>query len=424
MSDCPVISQETTIAPVNQISRKWAATCFALVSLTLVLASCYLPRPPVEVSVVGDRALTYPQEAQLEVVVSRVADDQTIWITWSAADANSGTSIVSPDSFTTRVKFPGPGTYEITVEVEVDGEPHTAIHTVEVLEAGKHQVIGLNHTSYIATGFHEETGDPYPVPSTDPAGLVHFPPTGNFLIADSEINEIPSVMEVVGRNLFEVDLAANRVEHSWYLGPEDEDDYPNLEPTGIAYFPLDEHIYVTNDDLDHVARYEWSEGNLEVVDYVSTRPHSGDPEGITCDPDTGYLYVIAGSGARILVYVYRDAFILKDVLELPLLVTDPAGVPSDPEGIAFDPISRHLFVISDPDAAIFEYTVTGDFIRRFDVLRGLTPKAVGAQGLAFGPSTQDPGALSLYLADGGYDTDSVPDARDGFIFEFAVERSE
>lgn len=397
----------------------------ATLMLVSLVAGCSLPRPPITVQIEGDALLTYPQMAVLEVRVRNTRADELVIVSWKFDDVDVEVSPDADDEYTVLARFPAPGPYRASVAVEVEGVVHTATHDIEVLASGSRRISTLTHVGTVATGFDEATQVPYPIPSTDPAGIVYYPPTAKFLLSDSEINEIPEVMAVVQANFFEIDLVPPSVERSWHLGEEGDSEVPDLEPTGIAYCQTDGHIYVTNDDLDRVARYRReANGAMHVVDWISTRPFSGDPEGATCDPDTGHLFVVAGSGSRILVYVYRNQFVLKEVLELTELVDDPMGIPSDPEGIAFDPVSRHLFIVSDPDAAIFEYTVAGEFVGRFDVLKGLNPRSVGAQGIAFGPSMQAPHELALYVADGGYDNDSVPTERDGFVFEFHIQRGE
>lgn len=396
-----------------------------LLLLAVGLSGCRLePLLPVEVTIQGDTTVTFPQQAEIEAVVSGAPPDHLPRYSWDGLAPNDEPEISSPDEPVTLLSFPAPGEYEVAVTVELAGETYSATHTIVVLEPGQRQVIGMTQTNFVMTGFDKVTGAPYPVASTDPAGIGYYPPSGNFLVADSEIDEIPAVYPSVRANLFEADLARNEMVDKWDLGGQGTAEYANLEPTGVTYCDLDGRVYTSNDDSDHVTRYSLVNGRWEVEDWISTRPLSGDPEGIACDPDTGYLYVTTGAYHLLLVYVYRDGFRLRQVIDLTTTADDPANVPTDSEGIALDPISRHLFLISAKDHAIFEFTVTGEFVRKHDLLAVLNPPGIVPQGLTFGPSTSNPGTLALFIADGGRDNGTRPEERDGFIYEISLARAD
>jgi hypothetical protein len=82
-----------------------------------------------------------------------------------------------------------------------------------------------------------------------------------------------------------------------------------------------------------------------------------------------------------------------------------------------------LFVLSNRDNAIFEYTTSGSFIKKFD-LSSLVPREIGAQGLSVGATSNDPNSTSFYVADGMVDNDSDPNERDGRIYELKINRAE
>ena len=70
------------------------------------------------------------------------------------------------------------------------------------------QALQIIQTNYFDTGF-DGNGTPLLIPSTDPAGITYHEPSGHLFIADSEINELPTVFPVVGGNIFEVSLAGD-----------------------------------------------------------------------------------------------------------------------------------------------------------------------------------------------------------------------
>jgi hypothetical protein len=123
------------------------------------------------------------------------------------------------------------------------------------------------------------------------------------------------------------------------------------------------------------------------------------------------------------VLSYDGGFTLEDVLDLPSTAGNSSGVPVDAEGIAFDPGSGHLFVVSNRDNEIFEYTTAGRYVKKFD-LSGLVPRQIGAQGLSVGQSSSDANSTSFYIADGMVDNDSNSNERDGRIYELKINRAE
>jgi len=297
--------------------------------------------------------------------------------------------------------------------------------TITTMSNGGGTITGLTQANYFLTGY-DDYGTPLYIPSIDPAGIVFHGPSGHIIFTDSEINEVPEVFNIIQANIFEISpdgtVLYNQNDLTQYTGNEPA---RNKEPTGIAYCPGDDHFYVSNDDNDAIYRYAYDGVNFTAVDYGSTRPEGNDPEGITCDPATGRLYVIDGTAIAILIYTYNEStgFNLEKVLDLNKTAGDSAGIPINPEGITFDEISGHIFLVSDRDHAIFEYNGDGVFINKYD-LRGFVPSPYAPQGLSVGPSSTDPGQTSIYMVDAVYDNDGHPDERDGRIYEILIHRSQ
>ncbi|MHC4414589.1 MAG: hypothetical protein ACYS0G_04830 [Planctomycetota bacterium] len=273
----------------------------------------------------------------------------------------------------------------------------------------------LNH---FPTGF-DELGVPLVIPSIDPAGITYHDPSGHLFISDSEINEVDEVFDVIGANIFEVSLNGDTLYASHDLTA-----LGNNEPTGITYNAFDDHFYVTNDDARTITRYAFTPGvGFAFDDDVNTQSTAGarDPEGITSDPASGLLYAIDGRDALILVYSYDEGgsgFDLLDILDLEAL-NGPSGMRGDPEGIAYDVDTGHLFVVSAPDEAVFEYTTAGIFVALYD-LTGFAPPVVAVQGMTFAPTSEagdNPLTQGLYIVDGGIDNNQDPQERDGAVYE-------
>ena len=254
--------------------------------------------------------------------------------------------------------------------------------------------------------------NPQIIKSTDPAGIAYHSPSGHLYIADSEINELPVF---TGDNIFEISTLGDNVFQEIASG--------NIEPTGITYNEYDGYFYVSNDDKRTITRYD---NNFNVIATIKTTDdvtNATDPEGITSDPSTGFLYVtdggngLGGNGGR-QVLVYNSNFEFQKVF--PVSVAIP-GV--DPEGIAFNPDNNHLFIVDGVSNEIYEFTTSGTLLHTYDI-NGFSPATDDPQGITFGPTSDpndDPNNLVLYIVDGMLDNDSHPDERDGRIYEAVIK---
>jgi hypothetical protein len=354
-----------------------------------------------------------PENGQLSVTWSHVGGTGAGTVTFADPNAVDTTATFTADA----------GSYILRLTA-TDGELTTADEmTVQIYAEGVASAVeSINQVNYFDTGY-DANGNPLTVPSTDPAGVLYDSSTGNLLIADSEINEIPEVWDNEPYNIFETDLVASQLVGKYDITPTPSGILKNKEPTGIAYCGSDGHYYVSNDDSKMIYRYSFVSGTgFTLTDTTSTEAETTDPEGITCDSSTGRIFVIGGKDINIVVYRYgSNGFVLDKVIDLNTTAGTASGIPSDPEGIAFDDVSGHLFVMSNDDDAIFEYTDDGVFLAKFDI-GGFSPAPKQPQGLAIGPSSVNSGTQSFYIADAMVDNDYDPDERDGRIFEAEIQR--
>lgn len=266
------------------------------------------------------------------------------------------------------------------------------------------EVLELRHllSADISLVRYFETWDGSPIRSTDPAGITYHPPSGRLLLVDSEIEEMP---EFVGNNIFEISTRGDTVYRSIASG--------NTEPTGIAYSAFDGYFYVTNDDTRLLTRYDANLNTpLASVDTRTATSTATDPEDVAVDPATGTIYVVDGSagGRQVLVYDSNLVFQYRFSVANQLL---------DGEGIAFDPVTENLFIVSTPNLGIFEFTTSGQYVQSYD-LSELVPQPVTPQGLAFAPTSDPndaPDVLALYIVDG-----MIDNSADGRVFETVISR--
>ena len=246
-----------------------------------------------------------------------------------------------------------------------------------------------------------DTWDAGIIKSTDVAGVTYHPPSGHLFLSDSEINEIE---EFVGDNMFEVSLLGDVVFNEFESG--------NREPTGITYNQFDGYFYVTNDTGDKfVTRYDANLNNpLLEVSTTDAVASATDPEGVTSDPSTGFLYVADGANGGLQVLAYNSNIDFQYSF-------DVSNRMADAEGIAYHAPTNHLFIVDGKDDQILEYILTGTYVADYDI-RGLFPSPKAPQGLTWAPTSDpndSPSALSIYSADGMQDNFA-----DGRVYEASI----
>ena len=92
----------------------------------------------------------------------------------------------------------------------------------------------------------------------------------------------------------------------------------------------------------------------------------------------------------------------------------------DPEAIAFNPDTGHLWVIGKPAGIMFEFTTEGVLVQTIDISAAQARKPTG---LAVAPSSRRPAAMSIYIAARGVDNDTNPDENDGKVYEMVLDSS-
>ena len=255
-------------------------------------------------------------------------------------------------------------------------------------------------------------------PSPDPSGVVFIPGANSLFIADSEVEETPLFS---GSNLFQAELNGNLVNLFSTISF-------TPEPAGITVNPTNGHLFISTDnsprriyELDPGADGMYQSADDILTHFSTTDFGSSDAEGITYDPVTGRLYV--ADGLANLVYTIDpgtngifDGVAPAGDDEVSSFNTSSLGVV-DPEGIAFDNTTGHLYVIGEPENQVLHVSTSGQFVRSVTLDSPLLRKPAG---LSIGPSSLNNGAESLYVVDRGIDNDFDPTENDGRLFEFAL----
>lgn len=250
----------------------------------------------------------------------------------------------------------------------------------------------------------------------DPSGIAYLPATDQLLVADSEVDELPIFRQA---NLFFMTRAGAPVETGTTTGF-------SREPTGVAANPDGSTVYITDDDKRMVfilrpgpdGRFGTQDDS---VGRMSTPPFgSRDPEDVAFDPESGFLYVADGVAAEIYEVdpvngVFGDGN--DNVTHFDVKTYGVRNV----EGLGFDPQRKTLLVVADQDRKILELTRSGGLVRIINV--ATIPGARWLAAVAVAPTsdpTDDPTAMSYWLADRGLDNDRFPNENDGRIYEVAL----
>jgi len=274
------------------------------------------------------------------------------------------------------------------------------------------------------------------VRSSDTSGITYHPSSGRLIIADSEISEYGNATDADGKrifsghNIFEVSLDLRNLIRAYFAAP---DSGKKTEPTGIAYNPLDGHVYVTDDDRKRILRYRYDDGDRFGSPVAETETSLDslytDPEGIGCDPRTGILYVVSGTKEE---RVLKFRFDTKSGVFVSLGEFSVASHITDPEGIGIDPVTGNVFLVST--GGIAEFEKDGTFVQFFDysffrdeaeLILNVAKTLPG--GLTFAPSSDpndNPDIYSIYITHRGIDNGAFPEKNtlDGAVSELRLVR--
>jgi hypothetical protein len=253
-------------------------------------------------------------------------------------------------------------------------------------------------------------------PSPDPAGIAYNGTSDSLLMSDSEVNEMPLYE---GTNVFEMTRFGSlfgRLDTTHFSG----------EPSGVAINPANGHCFFSDDTgtrsiyaVDPGPDGLCLSGDDDVTSFPTTDFGGIDPEGLAFGQGT--LFIIDGTNREI----YKVAPGANGVFDgappsgddlVTSCDTANLGV-NDPEGITFDPVTGHLYVVGRPETQLAQITTTCDLVRLIDISAA---NAVTPAGAALAPSSVDPGEMSIWITDRGVDNDPQPDENDGRLYELSL----
>ncbi len=266
----------------------------------------------------------------------------------------------------------------------------------------------------VATNFTSNLNPPSP----DSSGIAYLSNSGRLLLSDSEVNEMTIFQNV---NLWELTLDVN-------LSPlETGVTLPwSNEPTGASFNDASLHLYLTDDtgtrgvyDVDPAGDGLYGTSD-DVVTQLETSPFgNSDPEGVAYDPVSGDIFVSDGVAKEVYRYNPGPDGLFNGVGDtlVASFDTELAGA-IDPEGISYEPFSDTLLVVDHDSDAVYEFTKTGTLIRVIDVSPA---DAHREAGLVLAPASDGSSGWNMYIAARGVDNGADPNENDGRIYEMSLD---
>lgn len=251
-------------------------------------------------------------------------------------------------------------------------------------------------------------------PSPDPSGIAYDPASGRLIVVDGEVEE---TSRFASRNVWETSLSGT-VQRSWNSTSF------TSEPVGIAVNRDNGHLFISDDDrrrvfeIDPGADGRAGTSDDRVTSFSTSAFGATDPEGVAYDPAGRRLFVCDGLNDEI--YVVRPGSNgIFDGSDDVVSHFDLAGLGiPDPETVEYREDTGTLLVVGKNDRRLTELTTSGALVSRTDLsFTSLSNPA----GLAYGPRSNDPSRRSVYIVTRGVDNDQNPDENDGMLVEIGVD---
>jgi hypothetical protein len=253
-------------------------------------------------------------------------------------------------------------------------------------------------------------------PSPDPSGIVYMPGRDRLLISDSEVDEMGLYR---GSNLF----TATRTG----LGLGSGTSLPfSREPAGLGFNASNGTLFVSDDDKDRVSIVRpGSDGAYGTADDIVSRLStaafgSTDPEDVAYDPASRHLFVCDGSGTE-----------MYDVNPVNGVFGDGNDVVThfdlarhglrDCEGLGIDPSRNALLAVDWKTHAIYELGKGGALLRILSLSAVPTSNQVEAD-VTMAPTSSpidSPSAMDYWIVDRHVDNKGHPTENDGLLYEMS-----
>ena len=254
--------------------------------------------------------------------------------------------------------------------------------------------------------------------SPDPAGIDYWPPTGGFVISDSEVDEMSNYF--TGKNVFLPTLSGT-LTGTCSTTNLSRTGFSN-EPTGVAVNPNNNHIFFTDDNAHKVFEVSFGIDGQYCTsdDSVTSFSMSTDTEDVAYGNNT--LFIAGGTSAEVYKFSLGANGILGGGDDGVVTHFDTAVLGfSDLEGIGYNADSSTLFIVStsSSDRYLGEVNTSGSLLRAYDL------SLMGSAGnirsdVTYSPSSQNVNVKNIYIASRGVDNGPNPNENDGKVWEISL----
>ena len=253
-------------------------------------------------------------------------------------------------------------------------------------------------------------------PSPDPSGIAFVPSSDHLLVVDSEVEELRRYR---GANLFYLTRA-------WSLAGKCTTIGFSREPSGVAYDARDSTLFVSDDDKRAILVVApGPDGRHGTADDSPTRIStsafgSRDPEDLALDPESGHLFVADGVGAEIYDIDPVNGVFGDGDDKVRHFDVATYGV-RDLEGLGYDTRRRTLLAVANRERRIIELTRSGGLVRVISLAP--IPGARACSDVTMAPTSNpsdSPSAMSYWITDRGVDNNEKPNENDGRIYEVVL----
>jgi hypothetical protein len=261
-------------------------------------------------------------------------------------------------------------------------------------------------------------------PAPDPMGGAYIPTSGRLMISDSEIEEYQRPYWE-GGNVF-----TSTLQGQFQPPVQDITNFTN-EPTGIAFNPANNHLFISDDNMKEVFEVNpgsdglWFTGDDSRTHFDTKVLGTNDTEDVAYNPLNGYLYLADG--------VNSEVWEIRPGPNNQFDGVPPAGDDqashwdtsnksiNDPEGITVNTDAGTLYVTGHGATKVIETTIGGTLLNVYDIafIKSLYGR-MQPSGLAYGPSSVNPGVKNLYITDRAVDNDADPNENDGKVHEITL----
>lgn len=254
--------------------------------------------------------------------------------------------------------------------------------------------------------------------SPDPSGVVYLPSSQEFVIADSEVDEL-SFYKTGQTNIFRVSSGGTLLSTSTTM-------CFSHEPTGLAYNPHNGHYFVSDDDLHKV--FERDIGSDKrfctpddiVFGTLSGFPGKGDIEGVAYDEVHNVLYLGAGND-HVVYKIDPGSDGLFDGVGDTRTSFDTLGFDMNSvEGIDYNAKDDTLYIVGSflsYSRQLLQTKTDGTLLRSISIA---VTKAKSPSGVALAPASNGSSVLNAYIVDRGIDSSKDPNQNDGKFHEISL----